>query len=247
MSHPEAVTAPAPAEQTSLWEDFIDIFYDPAAVFRRRMNGNWFVPMAVVTVAIFIITFLTYNALRPVYDAEYDRNIQAMIRQNPRLTPDMLESGRKFAEVLGKFGVLIIYPVLIFVVGLVLWLAGKLFGSRQTFGNAMVVSGYAQVPRILGALALGVQGLLMDPTKLTGLQAIAIGPARFVSPDATSAALYTLLMRLDLFTVWATVLLGVGLYVTGKVSKGSAAAAAVIVWLVAGLPTLRNVLMTRRG
>jgi hypothetical protein len=46
--------------------------------------------------------------------------------------------------------------------------------------------------------------------------------------------------RLDLITIWVTVLLAVGLAVTGKVSKGKAAAFGVLIWLVGSLPALRQ-------
>ena len=246
MTQPQYVeSTPTPVEKASVWEDFMDIFYAPAQVFRRRIDGNWFVPMLVVTLSITVITFLTYGALRPVYDAEFDRSIQATMRANPQLTPDMMETGRKVAEFTGKYGMIIIYPILIFVVGLLLWLVGKMFGSKQSFQSALMVSGYAQVPRVLGAVAMGVQALFLDPSKVTGLQSIAIGPARFVSADAVPTIVYALLMRLDIFTIWATILLAVGLHVTGKISKGSAAMAAGIVWLCGLLPMLRQAAAAR--
>ena len=43
--------APAAAPRVGIWEDFIDIFYAPSAVFSRRENGNVFIPLAVVTIA----------------------------------------------------------------------------------------------------------------------------------------------------------------------------------------------------
>jgi hypothetical protein len=45
-----------------------------------------------------------------------------------------------------------------------------------------------------------------------------------------------LLGRVDLFTIWVTVLLAIGLAVTGKIPRSKAAVAAVIVWLVGALP-----------
>jgi len=48
--------------------------------------------------------------------------------------------------------------------------------------------------------------------------------------------------RIDVFTIWVTVLVAIGLAVTGKISRGKAAIAAAIVWLVGALPTLASAL-----
>ena len=44
--------------------------------------------------------------------------------------------------------------------------------------------------------------------------------------------------RVDVFTIWVTVLLAIGLSVTGKIPRQRAAIAAVIMWLVGALPTV---------
>jgi hypothetical protein len=40
------------------------------------------------------------------------------------------------------------------------------------------------------------------------------------------------------FTIWVTVLLAIGLYVVGKLSKQQAAIAAAIVWVIGALPAV---------
>lgn len=60
---------PAPA----LWEDFIDIFYAPADVFRRRQAGNWFLPLLIITIALFVLSWASRGVLQPIMDAEFAR------------------------------------------------------------------------------------------------------------------------------------------------------------------------------
>ena len=87
-----------------------------------------------------------------------------------------------------------------FVLGVVAWIVGKLVGSKQTFQAAIAVAAWAYVPRVLGSVLGGVQGLLMDPAKLNSAFSISIGPARFFDPETTNPMLYQLLGRFDLFT-----------------------------------------------
>jgi hypothetical protein len=96
------------------------------------------------------------------------------------------------------------------------------------------------MPRVVGSVIAGAQGLLLDPSKLSGQMAISIGPARFLDPDTANPLLLQLLGRFDLITLWITVLLAVGIYVTGKISKERAVIFGILIWLVGSLPALRQ-------
>jgi len=100
------------------------------------------------------------------------------------------------------------------------------------------VASFAFMPRIIEALVVAVQGLLMDPASFNGRWRVSLGIGRFLDPDATSPALLALVGRLDVFTIWVTVLLAIGLAVTGRISRGRAAIAAAIVWLLGAAPLL---------
>jgi hypothetical protein len=92
---------------------------------------------------------------------------------------------------------------------------------------------------VIGAVIGGVQGLLMDPDKLNSAMAITLSPARFMDPDTANAGLIQLAARLDVITIWVTVLLAIGLYVTGKVSKQRAVVFGILIWVVGSLPAVR--------
>jgi hypothetical protein len=230
--------APAPVKPASRWEDFIDIFYAPSSVYERRRNSGFGIPMLVVTVLIGVIALANSGVMQPIMDAEFTRQSAAMLKKNPQLTPEMLQKGRAFGETIARIGAFVIVPIGIFLTGLVLWIVGKFFDAKQTLAAAIMVTSYAYVPRILEGLAAGLQGLLMDPASLTGRYSISLGLGRFLDPDTASPMLLALLGRVDLFTIWLTVLLAIGLAVTGRIPRSKAAMAAVIVWLVGALPQL---------
>jgi hypothetical protein len=244
-----------PATKTSFWEDVIDIFVQPAAVFRRREKSSPWPPMLFVAISIGLIFFVTFNTLEPIFDAEFSRNAAKNMAKNPQVTPEMMEKMRGFGVATAKYGLGIIMLVTMFVIGAVSWLVGKLFESKQvgdtsrtakptwTFQAALVVAAWAYMPRVLGAIIGGIQGLLMDPAKLTSQMSISLSPARFMDPEATNPLLYQFLGRFDLITIWVTVLLGVGFYVTGKVSKERAVIFAIVMWLLGAVPALRQALV----
>jgi hypothetical protein len=83
-----------------------------------------------------------------------------------------------------------------------------------------------------------IQGLFLDPAQLDGRFRISFGIGRFLDPDTVSPLLIAVVGRLDVFTLWITMLIAIGLSVTGRIPLSRAAIAAAIVWLVGGLPLI---------
>lgn len=234
MSQPNVVTV---APEASLWEDFIDIIFSPASVFRRRERGSWIIPLIIVTVAIGIISFASRGVLQPVMDAEFERAADAM-RKNPQVTEDMIEKTRGFFEFSRTWGAIIFTPVSILIIGFMTWLVAKLVDARQTLGAAMMVAAYASMARVIQYIANAVQGLVMSPDQLNGLTRLSFGPARFLDPTTANPLVLQVLNRFDLFTIWLTVLLAIGVYVTGRITKGQAVFAGVLFWVVGAIPAI---------
>lgn len=221
-------------KQPSVWEDFIDIFVSPAQVFARRRGRGFFMPLVVLTVLCAALAIGTKPLMQPVYDVTFEQQSALAMKKNPQITAEQMEKGRGFMETMITVGAVVGIPIAVIVVGLVLLLVGKLFGSELTAGDAIMVATYASFPKILAFVAGALLLLLADPASITSMYSASLGLGRFVDPVA-SPVLATVLGRVDLFVIWVTVLLGVGLHVAGKVPKGQAAAAAVIMWLLGTL------------
>jgi hypothetical protein len=226
----------AAAPRVGIWEDFIDIFYAPSAVFSRRESGNAFIPLAVVTIACGVLFYLNSGALQPMFDAEFDRAMAIGMRRNPNIPPEAVERIRTFAVRMQQVGTFISFPLAIVGIGVTTWLAGKLVDAKQTFRAAMIVAAYAYTPRILDSVLLGLQSLFFDPAQLDGRFRLSFGVGRFLDPDTVSPLLLAIVGRVDVITIWITVLVAIGLCVTGRIPLRKAAIAAVIVWIVGGLP-----------
>ena len=239
MSTPVTTTAPKPA---SVWEDFVDIFISPSQVFARRQNGGFFVPLLVLTIVLVALYFGTKSLFQPVMDAEFARQTAAAMKANPQVTAAQMEKFRGYADTFGFLGYLFGIPIRVMLVGIILWAAGKLVESKQTVSAAMVVSSYAFFPLIVQQIVSALQAAVMDPAKLTGVASVSLSLARFMDPDKTSQLILGLAGRVDLFILWITVLLAIGLSVTGKISRFRAGIAAAIVWLVGSLPVLLRAL-----
>jgi hypothetical protein len=231
-------SAPVTVPPAAIWEDFIDIFYAPSSVFRRRENGNFFIPLVVITMLCGALFYLNSGALQPMFDAEFDRAMAMATRQNPNIPPEAVENMRGFASRMQIVMIFVFIPIAIFGVGVTTWLASKLVDARQTFLAALVVAAYAYSPRILDGVLQGLQGLFLDPSELDGRFRLSLGIGRFLDPDTVSPMLLAIVGRIDLITIWITVLVAIGLSVTGRIPLRKAAIAAAIVWFVGALPLI---------
>jgi hypothetical protein len=238
---PGSASAPTPAP-ASRWEDFIDIFYAPAQVFARRATSGFGIPMLVVTVLIALIAIANSGVMQPIMDAEFARTTAATMRKNPQITAEMMQKGRAIGESIAKYGAFIFIPVGIFLTALALWICGKFVDAKESLSAAMMVVSYAFMPRVLESVLNGVQGLLLDPATLNGRFKLSLGLGRFLDPDTASPVLLALLGRVDVFTIWVTVLLVIGLSVTGRIPRSRAAVAGVLVWVLGALPALLGAL-----
>ena len=226
-------TAPTKA---GLWEDFVDIFYAPSSVFARRAEGKFGMPLLVLIVASVILFFLTKNAMQPIMDAEFARNTAAAMRRNPNLTAEQMAAGRGFFETLGPIFFAVIMIISVFGTGLVLWLVGKLFDAKESVAAAIMIATYSEIPRLVQILVNAAQALFMSPESLNAANSVGLNLARFMDPDHTSPLLIAIGSRVDLFTIWVTVLLAIGIHVLGKIPKQQAAIVAAITWVVGALP-----------
>ena len=237
----ESVQAPSPGK-ASLWEDFVDILYNPSAVFARRASGEWGKPLIFLVIAAVVLFFLTKNAMQPIMDAEFARRSAEMMRKNPNLTAEQLASGRNFFETLGPVFFGVILTISIIGTGLVLWLVGKLFDAKEAVAAALMIGVYSEVPRIVQIVVQTAQALFMSPESLNSANSVSLNLARFMDPDKTSQVVIALASRVDVFTIWVTVLLAIGLHVVGKVTKQQAGIAAAITWVIGGLPQILGAL-----
>lgn len=231
----EPVT-PAAAPAASWWEDYIDIFYTPSTVFARRSAAGFGLPMLIITVLITAIYLATSGSLQPVMDGEFQRGAAAAMRSNPQVTAEMMQKSRDMTEKFAPVGIFIIIPVSIFLVGLFLWLVGKFVDAKESLGQAILITSFAWAPRVIESVLNGVQGLVLDPASLNGRLRLSLGVGRFFDPDVASPLLLAAVGRIDVFTIWVTVLLAIGLSVLGKIPRSRAAIAAVIIWVLGALP-----------
>jgi hypothetical protein len=225
--------AAVPAKPTAIWEDFMDILYAPTQVFRRRENGSPWPVILIITALLLVIGFATYGIISPAMEA----TMRAQFAKNPQMTEDMVNKAMTVGSWTTRLGP-IFYPILVMIGALFVWLVSKIVSARMNFQTALVVIAYASIIDLVKAVVTAIVAVAMGPDRLTSVFKLSLGPLQFVDPVTASPMMLAVLGRLDVFTLWYTALLGVGVYVIGRVSKQSAAIFAVSYWVVLTLLTL---------
>jgi hypothetical protein len=233
----DQTATPAP-QKAGLVEDFIDIFASPAKVFARRVNANAVVPWLIVSVVLIALFFASRNALQPIYDGEMARGVEQAMKQNPKLTPEVMEQSKGMMATIATVSVLAGIPIGLLGLGLVTWGVGKVLGGKLTYTTALNIAAFAWVPRIVDSVLKMVESLVLDVSKMTAATQISFSPARFIDPATMSPGLLNLLGRVDLITIWVTLLLTVGVIAAGKVDRKKGVLAVVLFFVIGALPQI---------
>ncbi|HET8655901.1 MAG TPA: YIP1 family protein [Longimicrobiaceae bacterium] len=238
---PAAPGPPETSPSTPLWEDFLDIFYAPTKVFERRRGARFGLLLVIVTILVGVLFVAMQQALAPAFAAEMQRGMEAAARNGRAMSAEQMASAQKIGTIVAAVVAFISVPVGVVVLGLILWAVAKAFGSTASVGAAMLIATYGEFPKILGELAGVVEGLVSSPATVWSAS---FSAARFMDPD-TPRALLAAAAHVDVFAIWSAVLLGIGIHVIGRIPKAQACVTAIIMWVVAALPTVLGAAMSR--
>jgi len=197
----------------SFLQRLVGVYVSPGATFADiARKPDFIAPLVAGIVAAVVVT----ETLLARMGAE--RIVRQSIEQSSRassMTPEQMqqavEQGAKFTSVfMHLIGVVAPPIVMLIVAGLGLLIMNAIFGSQLKFKTAFSVACYANLVNVLGSVVALVMILLADPETFNAQNPMPTNPGFFLNPRETSKPLMSLLSSLDLFTLWAMVLLGIG-------------------------------------
>lgn len=234
-----AAAAPTPPDNASMAEDFVDIFVSPSKVFARRTKASPMVPYLVVCVVMIVLFFASRNVLQPIFDAQIQKALDAQMKANPSFTPAMADKAKPMIGVTTTIAGVVGVPIVLLLIALAMWVIGRFIMSGPlTYGTALLITAYSWFPRIIASVIGLVEGLTMDVSRMTSPYQLAISAARFFDPASMSDGAYQALGQIDLFSIWGTVLVIIGLMHAGKLDKTKATTTGIIMFFVGSLPAI---------
>jgi hypothetical protein len=228
MAENETVMTQADPEQqkASRWEDYIDVFFSPFELFRRRANDRVAPPL----LTLLGLGMLFYLALMPAN--------RIVVRQSipPEQQAQMSEGMLNIMAYVGVLTVPIMYAVMVLIAASLLWVGARIADIRADFSRTMLIATYAAFVLLLSQVLASVIILVSGPDSFNMLRSMSFGPLRFLGGDDMNRTLAALLQRLDIFAIWQAAVWAIGLSVVYRVSMGRAAAIAGVVWLLFAIP-----------
>ena len=233
MTSPEGVMpAPAVTNDASVMDDIIEIFYAPSRVVaRRRDNPKFWAAFVILSILFAIGMWVMMRNYADVLDAQIRRQLDAQMAKNPQMTAEMAEKARHMGQVIAPISGILGGVIATLILGLGVWLVGKLFDSKADVRHGLLIATFASFPKVIDLIIAAVQALMMGTAGVTNMMAATPSLARF-APAGSSNTIIALLSRFSIGTIWATILIAIGLHIVGRMTKGRAYSAAAVLWLI---------------
>ncbi len=229
---------PAP----SLGKSFTDIFASPSEIF-QSLKGTasapalWAVPLivnALLAIAI-VIAISTNETLHTQVVDQQRAAVEKMVDQG-KMTQEQADQRMSGMEKAGPgmfiaFGSIaaILFIVIAFFIGaLFLWLADKLIlKSAEGYGKHLELFGITSW--------IGILGGIITVFMMVGLGSMAASPSAALAVlgnyDSTSNV-HKILSSLNIFSIWSTAVIGIGLSKLSGKSTGAGMGIAFVLWLL---------------
>jgi hypothetical protein len=223
---------PSPTAKYSAMQRLWMMFTSPGEVFSDiGIKPAW--------VLIMVILVVLGVAAQTIMMAHVDTEATLRERLEGRgqeLTEAQIEAAVEQGEKFGKFGpiiALVISPIAWVIMAAIFFVMLKLVGSDADYPRALSTTLHGYWPPTLVQLVLAsilVQRIGKVPQQeLANVVKANLGA--FMGPDSP-AWLTAAAGTISIFNIWAVVLLIIGFATVGKISKGKAAAVALVPWIV---------------
>lgn len=218
----------------SAWTRVIGVVTAPIATFQKiAARPSWLLPAILTLVATMAMTAV----MMPKLDLETAMRKQ-LAEAGGNLSSEQIDSqvaiGMKVGKAMAWVGPVVMTPVAFGLMALIFWGTATMVGGRLRFIDSLAVVSHAWVPQVVAAL-LSIPVILskttIDPEEARGGSFLASHLGVLID-QAESPVGFAVLSSLDVFSFWTLALLGIGLAAVGKLSRGSAAIAVGIPWVV---------------
>ena len=234
----EPTAAAAPKDKSSAFDDFVEMTFAPTQVFARRATSGFGTAFFILWILMSGVLFASRPLFEPVMQAQMEKARAKMAAQNPNVTADQTAIAEKIG---GYIAVAIIFvgpPIGMLLLGLIVWIVARVFGGAVNIGQGMLIGTLAYVPRFLGSVVVLGLSFVMDSSKSTNPAQFSLGPARFMDPASAGATVFALASRVDASILWGTAIIAIGYATVGKMDKGKAWTAAIVLWVLGAVPAL---------
>jgi len=208
--------APEPQPHMSAISRIVGVFFSPGATFKDLVQRpSWMAPMILLIVIWFGLCatlvkradWVTYTKQQIEKNKFAASHIEALPEDQKEAAYEQGAQRSKISQyVRGAIG----WPLLILFSAAINFAAFKLIGGvRTNFGTAFAITAFAHLPMSLRELLAIPVTFLKDPQSIDPQNFLASNPAAFLG-DSAPAWQLIFFGSLDIFAIWAIILMAVG-------------------------------------
>ena len=227
VAEDSTTAAPKPA---SRWEDYIDVFFSPTELFRRRANDRVLPPLMTLLLLSLVFYFVLLPANMMI--------LRSSLAQNPQAAEMMSGRAGTFMAIAGSIGQPIVYLIMTAFTAFLIWLVGRFADVRTEFSRAMLIATYGGFIFMLAQIVALTLVMVMGEDSIDMVRSMSFGPLRFIGDADMNKLVLALVGRIDIFALWQAFVWAVGIRVIYNVSMTRAAVIAGFVWLLLTIPNV---------
>ncbi len=223
-----------PIAKLSSLERLVKIFHSPGEVFDDiKARPSWFLALAATIILVTISSLAIWSQMD--FDASTREAISAIGFEVPEETIEkQVEASEKTWFIQPIFRGAVLTPIILVIAAALFFLTMKMVGSDISFLATYSTTLYAYFPgKAVYSVLLAVLAVTQGPVTEMGLITLLKSSVAGFLPQGSNLATVTLGSFVDVFRIWGIILLIIGLSTVGKVSRGRAAFAVLIPWILA--------------
>lgn len=207
----------------------VGTFVAPARTFSSiAARPGWVLPLLLATV----LSVLATAVMLPRMD--FEAAVREQIEARGETVSDerverFVEAQKRFSGLVYVWGALAPTLISLLLAG-IFWLSFKAFGWDHTYKQSLGVTAHAYLPHCIAAILLIVFIMRLERFNPADLGDLVRSSPAFLVDRQANPVLHSLLQSLDVFSIWALVLLVIGYSIAAKISRGKAAAIVVSLW-----------------
>ena len=221
----------------SSWGRLIGVLVAPGETFRSiAERPTWLPPLLLLALLGAAVAFAIQIRTDP--EEMVRGQIEAIKVEVPQEQVDKMIEDAESRTTGAKLGLaaigIAVQAALYAVVAVLFWIGFRLFGSEMDYLSSLATTLHGYMP--LAVASLINLPLMLSRESLTFEDAAAggvlVSSLKALAPEDASPVTEALLGSLDLFTIWALVLLTIGYKAVAKVSTAVASGIVILFWLI---------------
>lgn len=210
------------------------VLVQPGATFRSiAARPSWVAPLVLMALITTALGYLVASRI------DFEQSLRAQNEKSGgQMSAEQLderaETVKKVTPILALVQGLVGAPAFYLVVALLFWVAFKLLGSELTYKASLATTLHALLPTAIAALlAIPViwNRASFTPDEARSGAFLASNLA-YLAPEGTGRVATALLGSVDLFSIWAIILLVIGYRIVARVSRTAAVGVVLAIWLL---------------